>query len=165
MIGRMRGLRAATVTMVAVVVLALVIGITLLPVMVAVNTRYAIAGNQLDLLQKSGAITNPVDIDALDVRLSAVAGKLAVPATASPIDYVGIIRSLASANVSLSGFSLHEGAATATLTVTGVARTREALQQFVAGLEGDARISAVDSPVSNYVKSTNSLFTITVTFK
>ncbi len=163
-IEHLRMLRVATVTIWALAFLSGVAMLLLVPLLVMINGRFAIAGGQIEALERAGIVVRPVDVAALQSRSERVLAKLAAPLPTPPIEYIAIIRSASRAGIALTGFTLERGE-TPLLEVVGTATTREALQRFIEALEKDERVTSVESPVSNYVKSTNSSFIISVAFK
>jgi hypothetical protein len=164
LVRQLRILRVGAATMWAMVILVVAAILLLIPVLVMVNSSYKVAEEQITQLERVGAVTNPVDIAALETRVAALSTKLSVPLAPAPTDYIDIIRSVSSMGITLSGFSMENDEAPS-LEVAGTAASREALQRFVGALEKAESVESVDSPVSNYVKSTSSPFQITVLFK
>ena len=60
---------------------------------------------------------------------------------------------------------VYDGAATATLTVRGVAQDRESLRRFIGALEADPAIKNVEAPVANFLTDTALPFTLGLSFK
>ena len=164
MIRRTRCVRIVVVAIWSTIILILVAGVLFLPTLLTINTRYAIARGQTDRLQQSGVIITAADIALLEKRTKAVKDKLAVPAPLSPMDYTTHIRAHETSGITLIGYDMGN-TDKLNMQVRGIAATRQALQQFVAALQEEATIATVDSPVTNFVKSSESEFTITVTFK
>ena len=160
---RIRILRIATVIIWEVILLAVVAAALLLPTLMTVNSRYAIAIGQTERLEQSGAITKPVDVIELQQRTRLLKEKLAAPLVETPIGYIEHIQNKETSGIRLTGFAM--STTDPVLEVSGVATSRQSLQQFIAVLEADAAIEVVDSPVTNFVKSTQSQFKIVITFK
>lgn len=161
---RLRILRIATTTIWMLILLVGVAGLLLLPLLITIDSRFAIVQKQILMLEKSGAVINPVDVVSLQSRATVLLSKLATPMPPAPTEYVALARSSDKAGVILSGFSMESGASPI-LELSGVASNRESLQKFIAVLEKDERVLKVESPVSNFVKSNNSPFRLRVTFK
>lgn len=162
-IERLRMLRVASVTIWALAFLAGAAMLLLVPLLVTINSRFAIAGGQIEELERAGIVVRPVDVAALEARTQRLLQKLAAPTAPSPIEYIAVVRGIPAQGITLSGYTTGESNAPI-LEVAGTAATREALQRFIAALEKDERIASVESPVSNYVKSAASPFTISITF-
>ncbi len=163
MIDRVRMLRVASVTIGAIVLLIAAAMLLLVPLLVTINSRFAIAEKQIAVLEQSGIVVNPVDVAALQSRTRSLTEKLAASLPPSPNDYIDLVQSAPSGGIVFLGYVMEKGE-TPTLQISGTASTREALQRFVAALERNERVATVQSPVSNYVKSTNSPFMVTIAF-
>lgn len=163
-IRQIRVLRLATATMWSLVILIVAAGLLLIPQLVVVRSHYSIAVEQIAQLERAGSVVDPVDIAALEARVTALSTKLAAPMPPVPTAYIATVRSVAVSGITLSGFSIDEGAAAPTLEVSGTSASREALRRFVEVLEKTEGVTSVDSPVSNYVKSVSSPFQISVMF-
>lgn len=164
-VSRIRMLRAISTVLVGLFVLIVVCGVLLLPTLVAINDRFLIANNQISLLEKSGAVTNPVDVIALSSRVKTLQSKLAATPEKTPTEYIGAIRGHVPSGMNITGYSFTIENDQPTLKVAGVSPNRETLQRFVAALETLPLIARVESPVANYVKSSNNQFSITITFQ
>jgi len=160
-VNRLRRLRVFTVTIWAITILALIAVLLWFPLLVTINSRFAIANKQIAELERTGVVVSPVNVALLEERAKTLADKLATDLPPAPTQYVALIQSVPHSGITLSGFVV--GATSAlSIEVTGVAATREALQRFIAALEANEIVTAVESPVSNYVKSVQSPFSITV---
>lgn len=71
----------------------------------------------------------------------------------------------AQGGITISGMSVKRGGAQATVSLTGMASTREALVSFSKGLEGEPSFKGVALPVSALAKSRDIAFTITLDAK
>lgn len=163
-VAKIRALRATAITLWALTALGIVAVILLIPVYVAINTRFALVNQQIASLEQQGMVVDPIDVSSLESRVDVLTKKLATKTTASPIVYIDHIRSVLTTGNTLSGFVFTPGQEPS-IEVAGTATTRASLQTFVAALEALPGVSSVESPVTNYVKSTNSSFNLTVTFK
>ena len=162
---RMRVLRVINVTVFIAILLVIAAALLLLPTLVTINSRYELAQQQVSLLEKEGVVANPVDVQNLENRTKELVAKLAVPEEVSPTEYVEIITSTANASIMLTTFSFAHSEEAPTLSVAGVATSREALQSYVSKLQSHESIASVDSPITNYVKNKDADFRITVVFK
>lgn len=163
-IKRLRALRIGIVTVWAFILFVIVAALLLLPLLITIDSRFIIAQKQISILEKSGAVVNPVDVASIEDQVKVLSNKLAGALPTPPMEYVGLISNSSKVGVTLSGFLMENGTVSK-LEVSGIATTREALQRFIALLEKDERVSKVESPVSNFVKNTNSSFRVTITFK
>lgn len=145
----------------------IVVGVSALlsiPILITINSRYEIATNQKRILEESGAVIEAVSLNTLEDRTRLLLSKLGAPTAPSPVQYIAFVRELAPSSVSLRGFVMDNNKIPI-LNVSGVANTRNDLQRFVDTIKADPRVALVDSPVSNFIKSTDNDFKITVTFK
>lgn len=148
-----------------VILLVFVGALLFLPTLITINSRYSIAEQQIKKLEESGNIVKAVDIASLEARTRILLAKLGAPATSSPVEYIAFVRELTpAATISLKGFTM-DSSAKPILGVSGIAKTRQDLQKFVDTIKANDTVALVDSPVSNFVKSTDNEFKITITFK
>lgn len=160
---KIRTLRVVAITLWALIALAVVAGVLLIPLFVTINSRFSIVNQQISALEQQGVVVSPVDVASLQERVNVLARKLTTKEVPSPIEYIDMIRSASVSGIVLSGFVFVPGQSPL-VEVAGTASSRQSLQNFVATLEKNPTVTLVESPVSNYVKSTNSPFNIAVTF-
>ncbi|MBP6858055.1 MAG: hypothetical protein KBC11_02605 [Candidatus Pacebacteria bacterium] len=134
----------------------------LLPTFFNINYRFSLETKQIDELQKKGMVSSDVDLSNLAQRSKSVESKLSIPKIVEPTEYIKTITDFVLPGLSIDRFATIEAK---TLEISGVVDTRETLQAFIKIIEGSPTVSSVDSPVSNFVKSKNSEFKITVLFK
>ncbi len=158
-----RYLRIMTVVVWGLIILGVAAGALFLPSLLTVNSRYAIEVAQTRHLEQSGVIVKAADVVDLQQRTKSIKDKLAAPRTKTPLEYIAYIRNHEGTGVRLTGFTVHT-TEKPTISVVGVAPTRQSLQGFVDALKSDPLIESVESPVTNFVKSTQSEFTISVIF-
>ncbi len=161
-IEKIRSIRLASTTAGAVVVIFIIAGTLLFPTFITINSRSSLAINQIKTLEQDGDIASDVDIASLENRAQNVQAKLSIPTTVQPTYYVELIKSIAPVGIVVDRFNLQE---TNSLEVFGITDSREILQGFIRSLESNEKILSVDSPVSNFVKSKNSLFKLKILFK
>lgn len=164
MIRRVRYMRIATVIVWSAIILLAVSTALFLPTLQTIDSRYIVTTDQMHRLEQSGVITKAVDVMDLQKRTRAIKDKLASSLPASPMQYINHIRTYEGSGIRLIGYGV-TNADKPIVEVHGVATTRQNLQQFIATLQADSTIATVDSPVTNFVKSSQSEFTITITFK
>lgn len=163
MIERIRILRVVTVTLWAGILLVVAAALLLVPLLITINSRFALGSAQITALEKEGIVLDPIDVASLSSRVDVLLQKLAAPTTPAPMSYIDMIRNAAPRGIILSGF-VFSTKENPSVEVSGTASTRQALQAFISTLEKRENVTLVESPVSNYVKSTNSAFTITIIF-
>lgn len=157
-------MRIATVMIWVFTILLIIAAALFLPTLMTINSRYQIALAQVARLEATGVIIKPVDVESLTRRAKVLESKLAAPSAVNPLEYINRIRSTAKGGIILKGFTVADTTVPA-VEVVGIASTRQSLQAFITALEADPSIDIVDSPITNFVKSTQSDFTIRVTFK
>lgn len=162
-IKRIRTMRIMIVIVWGAILLFGVATVLFVPTLQTINSRYSIASTQMDRLEQSGAIIKPADVMSFERRLVVIKNKLALKVAPPPMEYVERIRVHAE-GIELTGYTI-SSADKPVIQVRGVASTRQALQQFVTALQNDSTIAVVDSPIANFVKSSQGSFTVTVTFK
>ncbi len=153
----------ATGILVGVMVLMGVSALLFLPTLELISARYLLVNTQTRALEANGSIAKSVDVMSLSKAVKTIKEKLDAPIPPSPLAYIAIMRSDQTAGITFTGYGIAD-ATQPIVELHGVAATREALQQFVDALHHDSAVASVDSPVENFVKSTQSQFVITVTF-
>ncbi len=143
-------------------ILILMAGALLVPTLITINSRFSIATNQIAILQRDGTLVSSIDLATLEKRARVASSKLAAPIVPGPTEYIALIEKDAPVGIVINRFATSD---TGGLSVYGLSINRAILQSFVKTLESDSKVASVDSAVSNFVKATNSPFTITVTFK
>jgi hypothetical protein len=161
-IERIRGIRLIQTVIVGLIFIFIACLFLLFPTLININSRFSIASKQIDVLQKSGMVASDVDLASLNQRAQFSQSKLAIPETIQSTQYIGIVTSLVIDGVSINRFAVNSAKL---LEISGVVENREILQKFIKALEDNESVSLVDSPVSNFVKSKNSDFKITISFK
>lgn len=161
-IERIRFIRFVRIVVVGFASTFLIAGLLLFPTLFTINSRFAIATNQIKSLENEGAIVREVDISSLESRARLASLKLSNKIEVQPTEYIESVRLVAPKGISIDRFAVTKDK---TLEVSGIAQSRETLQSFIKSLESKPEVSKVDSPVSNFIKSTNSLFILTITFK
>jgi hypothetical protein len=162
-----RIMRVVTVTLSMVTILVIIAGVLLLPTYITITSRYALAQKNISKLEKEGVITNNINIEDIDKRTNELVKKLTAPDDTPPAEYVALVRGASNNQIRLTGFSLATNNKTGAISfaVSGIALNREALQQYVSSLQKLEQVATVDSPISNYVKSKDADFAITLSFK
>lgn len=158
-------LRLAVVGVTLVIVLAGVAGALLVPTYVFLTQS---AGTKQARLASIEATLSSGDEAALSTRLSALtrdAGTLASLGNAPTAS--AILRALVAVphtGVLLTSFTYTPASpkALATLAISGVAATRDALRNYQLALQSVPFARSADLPVSAYAKDSDSAFTITV---
>ncbi len=164
MIRHTRYTRIVTVVLWAAILMLVISALLLLPTVHTIQSRAVITNEQMARLEQSGVITKAVDVIDLQKRARVMKEKLAAQLPVPPMEYVERIRAYEDSGIKMTGYKINS-ADKPILQIYGVAMTRQTLQRFIAALQADPTIQTVDSPVTNFVKSTQSSFMITVTFK
>lgn len=162
-IRRIRQMRIGTSIFVGITVLAGVAVLLLLPTYETTQSRKVTLGTYTKQLEENGEIVASEDIDVLGSRVSNLAQKLAVALPSSPLIYIDTIKANQIQGIRFTGYEF-SSPEKRTVQLRGVAANRQVLQQFIAALGQDSRVSVVDSPITNFVKSAESEFTMTITF-
>lgn len=163
LIRRMRWMRIATTCLVGVILLVVIAAVLLLPTFETIQSRKVALGAYTKQLEAKGAIVSAGDISALEARTAVVAERLAGKIPESPLSYINTIKANQIQGIRLTGYEVATPEKRM-VQLRGVAATRQVLQQFIAALQQDSHISAVDSPITNFVKSAESEFTMMITF-
>lgn len=161
-IEKIRSIRLIRVVALGFVVILLVAWFLLLPTFITVNSRFSLVTSQIKSLEQQGIIVSDINISGIQQRSQKLQSKLSLPTTTQPTDYISIVKSLLLSGIMIDRFSSEQEG---TLDVFGVSRAREDLQNFIKDIENSGSVISVDSPVSNFVKSKNNNFKITVKFK
>lgn len=159
----MRILRITTTYLVSVILLGCASLLLLLPTYTAVQARAQAMRTHTQELHAEGALVSSADIEALQSRTKFLREKLTAKIGASPLLYIDIVIEHTMQGVRIVGFEIPTPEKY-TMQVRGTAATRQALQTFITALQGDSRIAVVDSPITNFVKSAESEFNLTLTF-
>ncbi len=72
MIERLRILRVVTVTLWVGIALVIIGGFLLIPLMVTIDARFALANSQIKQLESEGIVVSSVDVAALEARAKAL---------------------------------------------------------------------------------------------
>lgn len=156
-------MRIATAICLGCIVLSSTALILLLPTYETTQSRKAALGAYTKQLEENGAIISEGDVTALQSRITALSQKLASPLPSSPLVYIDIIKTNHIQGIRFTGYEI-TSPEKRIVQLRGVASNRQVLQQFIAALDQDTRVSVVDSPIANFVKSAESEFTMTITF-
>lgn len=161
-IENIRSIRLFRMIVLGFIIVISVGGLLLFPTLFNINSRFNLATNQIKSLENEGSIVSVINIAELEQRAQKVQKKLSLPPVPQPTDYIATVTSMVAPGIVLERFNLEQEK---TLEVFGINKTREGLQKFIKDLQSDASVESVDSPVSNFVKSKNSTFKITIKFK
>ena len=158
-------LRLAVVSVLLLSGVAIVHGVLLLPSYLYVRAQ--IAERTVSLATLSAALAGSEERE-ISSRVAALAEDSAYLARLSTLPKastaISSIIALPRPGIRLTGFSFasKEGAE-ATMSVSGIAATREALRTFEQSLSDEPYVSAADLPISAYAKERDISFTITLT--
>jgi Tfp pilus assembly protein PilN len=161
-IKKIRQIRLARTVVYGCIGFCIVAGLLLVPTILTINSRFSLTNKQVSSLEKSGAMASSVDIAALEKKAKQASLKLSIASTVEPTEYIDLVKSHETVGIVINRFA---STTSAFLEVSGVARDRESLQTFISLLQKDPRIAIVDSPVANFIKNKNSVFTLSISFK
>lgn len=164
----LRQLYFLRLTVVALLVLsgvAVVHGVLLLPSYLYLQSQVAERESSLERLTTTLAGSEEQEIGMRVAALAADSAHLArlssVPKASAA---VSAIIKLPRSGIRLTGFSFApKDEADATMTVSGIASTRENLRRFEQLLAAEAYVTKADLPISAYAKESDIAFTITLT--
>lgn len=162
-IRHVRHMRVATSVFVGVILLAIIGAVLLLPTYETIRSRKTALGAYTKQLEENGDIVASSDVTALEARTAALSQKLAAPLPSSPLEYMDVVKANQIQGIRFTGYEF-TSPEKRTVQLRGIASNRQVLQQFIAALGQDPRVSVVDSPIANFVKSAESEFTMTITF-
>ncbi len=84
-------------------------------------------------------------------------------ATNTPSDFITSLTQYAGSNVALNNFQFVKLTSLPTITLAGLANSRQDLAKFRDAVAADARFAVVDLPISNLIKDKNLLFSMEIT--
>ncbi len=164
MVKNIRYIRMANVFVLGLALLIVVAGVLLVPIFITINSRYSIAQSEINHLEESGIIIKDVDLASLEARTRTLLLKLSTTLPMSPVQYIALVRDLTPSSIYIQDFAM-TNTIIPTLYLSGIARSRADLQNFVDTIKADPTVVSVNSPVSNFVKSVGGDFKISITFK
>ncbi|CAN5714075.1 hypothetical protein BH11PAT2_BH11PAT2_09010 [soil metagenome] len=158
--------RVVTVAIFLAVFLVFVHGLLLVPSYLYASSRVASEQKELDTitnsLQTSQEKEASVRIGALRTNVSYLGRLSSLPiASAAVRSLLAVPRN----GIRLGGFTFtapEAAGSPGTMTLTGVATTRDTLRQYTLSLQGVSFITSVDLPISAYAKESDIPFTITL---
>ncbi|HUX81016.1 MAG TPA: hypothetical protein VMV38_01695 [Candidatus Paceibacterota bacterium] len=138
----------------------------LLPTYIYVAQTAQIKETRLASIRSALVSTDRTTVAARLAALSKDTSALVALSTAlSPSSVMNTILALPRPGITLSSFGYmpHQGTIPPTLTLSGIAITRDALRTYQLTLQGAPLVRTADLPVSAYAQDTNIDFTITLT--
>ncbi len=142
-----------------------VFGVVLfLPTLFTINSRFGIAQHQIKTLEQSGELVSPVDIALYEKTVEGLLQSLAAPQPLPPTRYINILTNTLTPGVTLTGFEILKSDDRIMVRTGGIATTRESLQAYLIMLEQHDMVAMVDNPISNYIGSRDTEFSVVVTF-
>jgi len=159
-------LRLGVVGVVLVNILVLASAVMLIPTYVFLMKSAAAKETRLAIVESALSSANEKEISA---RLTALTANATILTTLSTTPSVSVVvRSIlgvARPGVTLSNFVYTPGAKkkSGTLTISGIAATRDALRNYQLALQSTPSILSATLPVSAYAKDTNIDFSIALT--
>lgn len=170
---RQRALSRIYLTRLSIVGAAFIIALTVASAVLLLPT-YMFLTQSAESKEKRLAAVNAAlatsDETVLSERLAALTKDAAILATLADNPSVGesirAILSVPRSGITVSGFSyaFERAAGSRTVSLTGVAATRDALWRYQLALEDAPSILSASLPVSAYAKDADISFTISVTF-
>jgi hypothetical protein len=133
------------------------------PTFLVINGKYNEAKEDEKKIQASYSIT-PESVEALSKKISDTVVLFSGPGAPSTLNYLAILEEKKVPGVSVSRVQ-SDSRDKKTIVIGGIASTRAKLQQYELSFRNDVRVEKVESPVSNYVKTQNTVFVFTITFK
>jgi hypothetical protein len=111
-----------------------------------------------------GRVSN-YDISATELVTASAQARLLVENQASntPSDLITVLMDYAGNNVTLNNFQFTKLATIPTITLSGLANSRQDLARFRDTVTADARFVNVDLPISNLIKDKDLLFSMEIT--
>lgn len=142
------------------------IGISLIlffPTLLIINNKYTSAQEDQKKVESTSLIT-PESLTQLTKRVSETETVFAVPEHQSTLTHVEVIYEKKTPGITISRIT-NTSRENRTLEIAGIASTRTILAGYEASLREDPRIQKVESPVSNYVKTQDTVFILKIQFK
>lgn len=137
--------------------------ILFLPILLVINQKYTNAKEQEQKMQAVFSVT-PESVATLSKRVSETVLLFSGSESASALSYLQIINEKNTNGITLSRIiSLSDDKKT--IELGGIASTRLSLGRYESSFREDSRVEKVESPVSNYVKTQNTVFQLKIIFK
>ncbi|MEN9614369.1 MAG: hypothetical protein RLZZ347_676 [Candidatus Parcubacteria bacterium] len=154
-------------TALALFVVATILGMVLLsPSLVLIQNREKLVTTKLDTIlasQKKLLAANPDEIaKGTKEMIRLLTTRSQVTSVSALLDRI-VSHQIEGVRLTALDYSL--AGAGATVVVSGVASTRQVLSAFVKRLEADGALGTVSIPVSNFTKSTNLEFSLSIQVK
>lgn len=157
-------MRLAVVSLIVLSGVAIVHGVLLLPSYLYLRNQ--VEGREASLARLTTALAGTEE-QGISMRVASLAADSAHLARLSTVPKasaaVSAILTLPRSGIRLTGFSFAPETEGATMTVSGVASTREALRRFEQLLAAEPYVKTADLPISAYAKESDIAFTITLT--
>jgi hypothetical protein len=158
--------RLAALVLMLATALVLVAGVLLAPTYLYLRSAATAKRARLDAITAGLASS---DETALSTRLAALSNDaatlIALANTPSALGLMSELLAVPRTGVLLTGFEYTpaSGKSAGTLSVTGVASTRDALRQYQLALQGAPFVASADLPVSVFAQNANIAFTVSIT--
>jgi type II secretory pathway pseudopilin PulG len=159
--------RLITLAVMLAVVVIIIHGVLLIPAYMYTRADVMLKQNELNTIVASASTAEEQEINARIARAQSditYLGRLQTQSTASGA--VRALISIAHPGIKLSGFSYTApttASGPASMGISGVADTRDALRSYVDALSHLPYVTKADLPISAYAKENAIPFTITVT--
>jgi hypothetical protein len=140
----------------------IILSVFLLPTHIALRSQIG----YLEETASAGAdrVSN-YDISATELVTASTQARLLLDnqSTTTPSDLITVLIEYAGSNVSLNNFQFAKLTTTPTITLAGLAQTRQDLALFRDLVTADERFAIVDLPISNLIKDKDLLFSMEIT--
>jgi len=164
LVGREYALRFSAVAFLAVSILGVLAILLLIPYVSFVNSQDAISAARLASLSSSSETVQAQSFRASLNTLRAESTRLAPPQAVLPYELVTTLDSLVTSGIQLTAlkYTLNSDGS-ASLSLSGMATTRESLQAFVASLQAAPDFTGVSVPVSDFAQDKDIDFNLQMT--
>lgn len=157
-------LRVGTTAGMFLIVLEVIAGVFLLPSFLLAKVEFSAAQNARRALEAEGMLAAGDEIKSAASNLEKITEAFVAGGQFPVLEAIATLTAKKPSGVSITRVAVEE-AASETIEFSGVAKNRAALQLFIERLRASEGVKAVDSPVSNFVKSEGGTFKIRVAFK
>ena len=140
----------------------IIVSVFLLPTHIVLRTQ--ISDLEASMSADVDRVSN-YDTSATELIATSNLAKLLLEnnATSSPSVLISALKLYAGANVALNNFQFTKLESTPSITLAGMANTRQSLAAFRDAVTADTRFSTVNLPISNLIKDKDLLFSMEIT--
>ncbi|MBY0538191.1 hypothetical protein K2P47_02200 [Patescibacteria group bacterium] len=154
--------RVAAVWLALVSCAFVILSVFLLPTHIALRSEI---GYLEETVSAGSARVSNYDISSTELIAATNQARLLLDnaTTTIPSDLITALTQYAGSNVALNNFQFVKLTSTPSITLAGLAATRQDLAQFRDAVAADARFATVDLPISNLIKDKDLLFSMEIT--